>query len=107
MNKFWPNCFTVDHPDLIRANANNPDLVSEELFVGKLSGHLFKPGDLCILIGLQDYPEYNGSQVIITNIREDGPHGKAYYIQGKINALINWVYEYRLKRVGLSNEQLN
>lgn len=48
-------------------------------------------------MGLVDYPECNGMDVVVDQIREDGPRGKAYYIH-EIEALpINWVYEYRLQ----------
>lgn len=61
------------------------------------SEHLFKPGDVCELHSLTTYPDFNGQQVTITSVREDGPNGRAYYFTGKLNQHLNWVYETRLK----------
>ncbi len=77
-------------------------LVNEELFIGKADGHKFKSGDVLELYGLEQYPQFNGEIVEITSIREDGPHGKAYYFKTDNDALfdeLNWVYEYRLKKI--------
>jgi hypothetical protein len=87
---------TTTDPNVCRALARDPLFVSAELFPGKSEGHRFKAGDKCILHGLEDFPEHNGKEVTIAAIREDGPHGKAYYIAGDIT-VINWVYEYRLQ----------
>lgn len=74
--------------------------VSDEIAKGKANGHKFKPGDKLELHGLEDYPQYNGEVVEISSIREDGPHGKAYYFKTYNNNLaedLNWTYEYRLR----------
>ena len=76
--------------------AENPNFVSAELCPGKQNGHKFTPGETCLLTGLVDFPEYNGSSVKISAIRADGTHGKAYYVEGSINRYMNWVYEVRL-----------
>lgn len=54
------------------------------------------PGETRTLTGLVDFPEYNGQKVKITAIRMDGPKGKAYYVEGKINDVVNWIYKCRL-----------
>ena len=62
-----------------------------------LSDHKFAVGETRTLTGLIDFPEFNGERVKITGIREDGPRGKAYYVEGRIaDEACNWVYEYRL-----------
>lgn len=80
----------------IRANADNPFIVSDELFKGAQNGHKFSVGQHVKLVGLVDFSEFNGQPMKITAIREDGARGRAYYIEGKINKFLNWVYEYRL-----------
>lgn len=87
---------STDDPDVCRAISGNPDYVSVELYQTAPNGHKYSVGETRTLTGLEDFPEYNGQEVKITAIREDGPHGKTYYIEGKINEMINWVYEYRL-----------
>ena len=87
---------TTTNPEVIRKLAQDPNLTPAQLFVGKADGHKFKPGDVCTLTGLLDFPEFNGDKVTIDYIREDGPRGKAYYISGS-EIPINWVYEYRLQ----------
>lgn len=77
-------------------HAENPSFKSEELFKAPCDGHKFTAGQECTLHGLTDFPEFNGTIVKITAIREDGPRGKAYYIKGPIDKFVNWVYEYRL-----------
>lgn len=92
--------FSCADPLVLRAIKGNQDFVSAENRIGKKSRHhKFKTGDRAILVGLESFPEYNGEDVVITNVREDGDHGRAYYIQGRINEVVNWVYEYRLQRV--------
>lgn len=74
--------------------------VSSEPFSGEESGHKFKPGQEVRLIGLEDYPEFNGEIVTITSTREDGEWGKAYYFQtdnANLVSQLNWTYEYRLE----------
>lgn len=88
---------TATSPAMCRAIARNPNWTTSQLHPGKNDGHRFKPGDLCVLHGLESYPEHNGETVKIEAIRTDGEHGKAYYVEGAINEAINWVYEYRLK----------
>lgn len=68
-----------------------------ELFPIEPNGHKFSVGAILVLTGLTTYPEYNGQEVKITACREDGSKGKAYYIEGQINEVLNWVYEDRLK----------
>ena len=76
--------------------------VNAEVFKGKDNGHKFSKGQKCKLVGLGNYPEFNGEIVEITSIREDGLYGKAYYFK-TANSLIaeqlNWTYEYRLKEI--------
>ena len=69
-----------------------------EVLISKIeaSGHKYRPGEIRTLIGLEDFSEYNGEEVEITAIRKDGEYGKAYYVKGRINEVLNWVYEYRL-----------
>lgn len=87
---------SVSDPKLCRAISQSPDFTSRELFKAEANGHKFTPGETKTLTGLVNYPEYNGQAVKITAIRQDGAHGKAYYIEGQINEVVNWVYEYRL-----------
>lgn len=75
----------------------NPAFVSEEMFKADANGHKFKVGQTCVLHGLQSFPEYNGETVTISAIREDAEKGRCYYIKGRIEEVVNWVYEYRLK----------
>lgn len=90
--------FTFENPDLIRAVKGMTTPVQSQ--ISKPNGHKFKPGDKAILTGLESFPEFNGDEVTITNIREDGAHGKCYYVSGRIaEEACNWVYEYRLKPV--------
>jgi hypothetical protein len=90
---------TITDPRLVRSIAKDQSFRSEQLYVSKPNGHLFKIGDKLVLTGLTDYPEFNGDAVTIVNIREDGPHGRSYYVSGAINSMLNWVYEYRLKLI--------
>lgn len=89
---------SITNVEGIRAIADNPDFHSEELYRSVPNGHLFAVGDECVLHGLEDFAEYNGDKVKITAIREDGSRGKAYYVSGRINEMLNWVYEYRLRK---------
>lgn len=84
--------------ETLKAIKNDPRYKSAELYPALADGHQFKVGDSCVLVGLEDFPEYNGETVEITAIREDGSRGRAYYIEGRINEVLNWVYEYRLSR---------
>lgn len=86
---------TLNNPKAIRAMAGF--IEPKENRVAPPAGHQFQPGDRVRLVGLESFPEYNGQEVKITNIREDGENGRAYYIKGRINAHLNWVYEYRLE----------
>lgn len=87
---------SIDDPEFLRAIKDDPSFVSAELFPSAPNGHKFSVGQTCTLVGLESFPEYNGEEVKITAIRDDGPHGKAYYISGRINEVMNWTYEYRL-----------
>lgn len=66
------------------------------LYETEPNGHKFSVGDEAILIDLETAPNYNGSKVKIIGIRKDAEFGKAYYVEGEINVLYDWVYEYRL-----------
>jgi hypothetical protein len=87
---------SIDDPNFLRAMKGNPSIEGVELFRAAPRDHKFTAGQKCILTGLEDFPEYNGDEVKVTAIREDGPYGKAYYISGRINEVMNWTYEYRL-----------
>ena len=89
---------TVTDPELIREIAADPS-IGRFRITAKAAGHQFKPNDIAVLTGLTDFTEYNGQQVKITDIREDGPCGRAYYIEGEINTHLDWTYEYRLAKV--------
>ena len=74
--------------------------VSSEAFAGKFNGHKFRPGQEVALIGLEDYPEFNGEIVTITRFRVDGAWGRAYYFRTdnpELESQLNWAYEYRLE----------
>lgn len=87
----------ITDPTVCRAIANDPNFISVEAFQQpKTNKHEFNVGDVCILHNLQNFPEFNGTEVEITSIRENGEWGRAYYIKGRINEYLNWVYEYRL-----------
>lgn len=81
----------------IRRIAGTGIFKSANLYPAAEDGHKFKPGQRARLVGLVDFPEFNGDEVTISDIREDGPKGKAYYVQGRCTETINWVYEYRLE----------
>jgi hypothetical protein len=87
---------TITNPNDLRAAANDPRIESAELYPAESNGHKYAVGEIRTLTDLTDFPEYNGEQVKITAIRKDGFYGKAYYIEGRINEILNWVYEYRL-----------
>ncbi len=88
---------TATDPAEMRMLVKEPSFKALELYPAESDGHKFKAGDVCTLHGLIDFAEFNGQQVTVTAIREDGPKGKAYYVKGEINAAANWVYEYRLE----------
>lgn len=88
----------IEDTNLLRCDDFQAAIIPEEHYVGQASGHLFNPGDKVILTGLEQFPEYNGQEVTITNIRKDGSFGRAYYVKGSINRYVNWVYEYRLQK---------
>lgn len=87
---------STDSATMCRELSGNPNLISSQLYKAESNGHKFKVGDKCTLTGLQDFLEFNGQPVEVESIREDGTHGRCYYIKGEINKFINWVYEYRL-----------
>ena len=77
-------------------------VINAEAFKGVARGHKFSVGQRCRLVGLEDYPQFNGDEVEISSIREDGPHGKAYYFKPDNKAIfkcLNWTYEYRLEAI--------
>ena len=79
--------------------------VSSEHLASESNGHKFKPDQKVRLVGLEDYPEFNGEIITITNIREDGVWGKAYYFKTDnpdLASQLNWTYEYRLKGLRFS-----
>jgi hypothetical protein len=86
----------ISTSDAAWIRANSEQTVPINLFEKEADGHKFKVGDEATLVGLVDFPEFNGQRVSITGIREDGPRGRAYYVQGEITKFCNWVYEYRL-----------
>lgn len=88
---------TLTDPTLLRIFA--PDWIGAEPYVIENPNSKFKKGQVCKLTGLVDFPEFDGQEVEITNIREDGENGPAYYIKGEINEYLNWVYEYRLEAI--------
>jgi len=82
--------------------------VAEELFKGPNNNHKYKIGQKLRLVGLVDYPEFNGEQVEITSFREDGSYGKAYYFKAdnfEIALQLNWTYEYRLEEIEAGEEK--
>ena len=84
-------------PSICRAIGSDPNFHSAELFTAPANGHRFEVGQVLTLVGLVDFREYNGTQVEVSAIREDGSHGRCYYVKGEINAVVNWIYEYRLQ----------
>lgn len=88
---------STSNAEQCRALGRDPNFIPGMLYPGDPNGHKFKPGDTCTLVGLVDYPEFNGQTVKIEGIREDGAFGRAYYVEGAINSCVNWVYEYRLE----------
>ena len=92
---------SVSNAAILRDPAFRASAVSIRLFERKpTKRHKFKVGETLTLRGLEDFPEFNGTQVRITAIREDEERGRAYYVDGAINEYCNWVYEYRLTREG-------
>lgn len=87
----------ITSPASLRDPVFRRSFKAEQLFEAPPDGHRFKVGDKCRLTGLEDFAEFNGKRATITGIREDGPNGKAYYIDGPITEYMNWVYEYRLE----------
>lgn len=80
----------------------NAKAVSIELFPGNEDGHIFKPTEKAKLVGLLDYPQFNGEIITITSIRQNGSYGKAYYFSTENEELayvLNWTYEYRLEKI--------
>lgn len=94
---------TSDNDTLAKMlEANGGEVITAEVFKSDQNGHKFKIGQSVRLIGLVDYPQFNGEIVAITNYREDGRYGKAYYFSTENDALmaqLNWTYEYRLEAV--------
>jgi hypothetical protein len=100
---FLPNdriLVSTSNPQQLRELSKMPDVVSEELFrVAATDHHRFAVGQRCRLAGMVDFPEFNGTEVIITAIRQDAPRGRAYYVAGEISKMCNWVYEVRLEPI--------
>ena len=86
---------SVSDAQWIRENAHS--IESDELFKVSKDGHLYNVGDVRTLTGLEDFPEFNGEEVTILSYRCSDEYGKTYYVKGRINQYLNWVYEYRLK----------
>lgn len=61
------------------------------------NSHKYKSGDKVILVDMEEYPEYNGTEVTIVSPRADDVYGKCYYIEGEIDGKLDWIYEFRLK----------
>ena len=83
-------------------------IINKELFKGPNNNHKYKIGQKLRLVGLVDYPEFNGEQVEITSIREDGRYRKAYYFKAdnpEIALQLNWTYEYRLEEIKTGEEK--
>lgn len=97
MEKKKGTYLTINDPATLKDIKDNPNFISVESRKIKPNGHCYKVGDKKILTGLVDFPEYNGEEVEITAIREDGLYGKAYYVKGRLNEVVNWVYEFKLK----------
>lgn len=88
---------SICDPKVLRAIKGDPRFVNAQLCPTKRDGHKYDVGETRTLTGLVDFPEYNGEKVTIAGFWEDGFYGKAYYIDGRITEVINWVYEFRLK----------
>jgi len=90
----------IENAAQLRAMSGDPRFKAIELFKAKRNGHKFKRGQKCRLVGMESFPEFNGEKVKITSVRQDGHHGRAYYIENeKVNETLNWVYEYRLQEI--------
>ena len=88
--------------------ATGGQITNKELFKGPSNNHKYKIGQKLRLVGLVDYPEFNGEQVEITSFREDGSYGKAYYFKAdnfEIALQLNWTYEYRLEEIEAGEEK--
>jgi len=85
---------------VLRELSGDPAFTAAELFKSEACGHRFAPEQICELHGLESFPEYNGERVKITAIRKNDDDGsRTYYIEGRINEVLNWVYEERLKEI--------
>ena len=75
------------------------EVINAEIFPIEPCGHKFKIGDKCRIHGMETYTEFNGEIVTISEIRQDGKHGNAYYFTTTKPELVNlnWTYEYRLE----------
>lgn len=91
------NIISTTDPEVIKILNQDTSFIPTQAFPAACDGHRFKANDNAMLHGLETYPEHNGETVKILSIRQDGPRGKAYYIEGEINKALNWVYEYRLQ----------
>lgn len=87
-------------PQLLRSPDFRANVVSIQEFKAKRTRrHKFRAGQRCRLVGLVDFPEFNGQIVTVGAIRDDEPKGRTYYITGEINTYMNWVFEYRLEAI--------
>lgn len=66
-------------------------------FKAESDGHLFAPGDEVRLKDLVEHTAYNGTTAVVRGIRQDGANGKAYYVDGKISEVLDYVFESRLE----------
>lgn len=86
---------SVTDTEFLRENCDKLPMVN--CFETERAGHKFSVGDVRILTGLVDFPEFNGEEVEIVGYRMREDAGNTYYVKGRINEYLNWVYEHRLK----------
>lgn len=65
---------------------------------------LYKIGDTCVLTGLVEFPELNGTVVKISGYRPCDKtiyceSGRAYYLEQTLDWDLDWVFEERLRPV--------
>lgn len=92
------NGYGTEYQQLVHElqKAVDAEAYNRKRYKAETNGHKYASGETRTLTGLESYPEYNGEKVEIIAIRDDGEHGKAYYVKGRINEVFHWVYEYRL-----------
>jgi hypothetical protein len=65
--------------------------------IGKIgNAPKYKVGETRWLINMQDFQEFNSTEVEITAYHDTDINGVSYYINGAINQHIQWVYESNL-----------